>query len=153
MEFKRIATYRDFLGELTVNYKRTEKPIVKLNSSRDAADFMRPYFEEPMDDHEEFKLIHLNNGNCVVNVHHLSTGGETGVTADVRMAVRNALVIKTQAIILMHNHPSGTLMLSKADRDVTKKFKQAFAYFDIAVLDHIIITREDYFSMADEGVF
>lgn len=148
---KRIATFRDYVGELTVTYKRTKKLTSKLGSSKDAADFIRPYFEEAMDDHEEFKIIHLNNANHVVNVHHISSGGETGTLVDVKMAVRNALHIKTQAVILVHNHPSGAIRFSQGDRDVTRKLKAAFTYFDITLLDSMAITRESYISMADEG--
>ncbi len=149
---KRIATYRDFVGELTVTYKRTKKLTSKINSSVDAAEFIRPYFDECMDNHEEFKIIHLNNGNRVVNVHHLSKGGITATLADVRLAVREALQISTQAVVLVHNHPSGGTVFSKGDIDISHKFKRAFEYFDIPVMDSLIITRETYTSMADEGL-
>lgn len=105
-----------------------------------------------MDDHEEFRIIHLNNGNFVVNVHHVSSGGETATFVDVKMVVRNTLQVKTQAVILMYNHPSGTTKFSQGDRDVTNKLKRALEYFDIPLLDSLIITRETYVSMADDGI-
>ena len=71
-QFPRIQTYQDFVGELTATYRRTKKPTVKIKYSRDAADFLRPYFDECMDDHEEFKVLHLNRNNLVVNVDHVS---------------------------------------------------------------------------------
>ena len=149
---KRIATYRDYVGELTVTYKRTEKLTTKIQSSKDVADYIRPYFEECMDDHEEFKIIYLNNNSNVVNVDHVSVGGLTGTLVDIRLVVRNALQITISAVILVHNHPSSTLKPSSADKELTEKLKTAFGYFDIKVLDHLIITREAYFSMADEGL-
>ncbi len=149
---KRIATYRDYVGELTVTYKRTKEFIFTVKSSMSASEYLRGHFEKCMDNHEEFKILHLNNGNKVVNVHHVSKGGETGTCVDVKLAVREALQICTKAVILCHNHPSGTLKPSTADKTLTQKMKIAFGYFDIKVLDHIIITRETYLSMADEGL-
>ena len=149
---EQIRTFKNYLGELTVTYRRTQKPGFKINSSRDLAEFVRPYFEMAMDDHEEFKVIHLNNANHVLNLQHLSTGGLTATLADIRLVMREALIMSSVAICLVHNHPSGQLRFSKGDRDVTAKIKNACQYFDIAVLDHIVITREDYVSMADEGL-
>lgn len=148
---KRIATYRDFLGELTVIYRRTSFPTVKIKSSQDAADFLRPYYDEIMDNHEEFKILHLNNNNNVANVHHVSKGGLTGTIVDTRLVVREALLINCVAVIISHCHPSGNLKFSNADKKVTQQLIRAFEYFDIKLLDHIVITREGYISMADEG--
>lgn len=149
---KRLATYRDYVGELKVTYTRTAKKTTKIKSSKDAADFIREYFDEVMDDHEEFKIIHLNNANTVANVHHLSKGGITGTICDVRLAVREALQISCVATIAVHNHPSGTLRVSEEDKNITRKLKVALGYFDIKLLDSIVITREGYYSMADEGL-
>lgn len=150
---KRIAIYRDFVGELTVTYKRTKQLTTKVKSSVDAATFLRSYFDECMDDHEEFKVLHLNNNNMVVNVHHVSTGTDTGTLVDVKAIVRNALQINTTACILCHNHPSGGTKFSQADIQVSKKIRTAMEYFDIKCLDSLLITRETYKSMADEGLF
>lgn len=149
---KRIRTYRDFVGELTVNYRRTETLTTKVKSSVDAANFIRPYFDDAMDNHEEAKVIHLNNNNMIVNVHHVSSGTETGTLIPVKSIVRDALQIATRAIILIHNHPSGQTKFSKADIEITKKLRTACEYFDIKLLDSLVITRETYSSMADEGV-
>lgn len=149
---KRIATYRDYVGELTVTYRRTKEFSYSVKSSQSASDFLRKHFDECMDNHEEFKILHLNNSNKVVNVHHVSKGGLTGTFVDVRLAVREALHIVCAGVILSHSHPSGTLKPSKVDMQITKKLQTAFNYFDIKVLDHIIITRESYYSFADEGI-
>jgi DNA repair protein RadC len=146
----RISTYRDYVGELTATYKRTEMPTKKIGGSKDAEIFIRPYFDEIMDDHEEAKIIHLNKANGVVNVDHLSVGGDTGTVIPIPTAVRNALYIKTSAVILVHNHPSGNLNPSSADKLITEKLKKAFEIVDLKLLDSIIITREGYYSFADE---
>ena len=150
---KRIATYRDFVGELTVTYRRTSEPTINVKSSKDAAAYLRTHFDECMDNHEEFKILHLNNSNKVVNVHHVTKGGLTGTLVDIRLVAREALHISCVAVILCHNHPSSTLKPSEADKQITQKLKTALGYLDIRVLDHIILTRESYLSMADEGLF
>ena len=151
-EIKRIATYRDFLGELTLTYRRTEKKTQKVTSSKSAADFLRSYYDKYMDDREEFKILHLNRNNLICNVDEIGQGTDTGILIDTKTVVRNALQIKVHGVILSHSHPSGSLRPSQADRDLTKKLKEAFAFFDITVLDHIIMTRESYYSFADEGI-
>ncbi|WP_291960144.1 JAB domain-containing protein [Maribacter sp.] len=149
---KRIATYRDFVGELKVTYRRTEKLTKKITSSRDVADFMRPYFDECMDDHEEFKVLHLNNNGRAVNVHHVSSGTNTGTLVDIKSVVRSALQISTNSCCIIHNHPSGGTTFSQADKNITQRLKIALEYFDIKLLDSLLITRETHRSMADEGL-
>src|SRR5680860_1750612 len=92
---ERISTFKDYVGELTVTYRRTKKLTSKIQSPKEAADYIRPYFDVSMDDHEECKVIHLNNGNHVVNVHQSTCGSETGTIIDIKGIVRNALHIKT----------------------------------------------------------
>lgn len=149
---QRMSTFRDFVGELTVTYKRTSLPLTKITGSASAINFVRPYFEECMDDHEEFKIIHLSRSNGAVNVDHLSKGGDVSTVVPVTNAVRNALYIKTSAVILVHNHPSGKLEASQADKNITKKLQDAFKAVDITLLDSMIITREGYYSFADENL-
>ena len=150
---KRIATYRDYVGELKVTYTRTKQLTTKITSSKFVEYFIRPYFDECMDDHEEFKVIHLNNNNKVVNVHHVSTGTDTGTLVPIKDIVRNILQIKSNSCIAVHNHPSGGTKFSKADIQTSTKLRIALEYFDIKLLDSLLITRETYKSMADEGLF
>ena len=56
------------------------------------------------------------------------------------------------SIVLCHNHPSGNLRPSRADEELTYKIKEAAKYFDIKIMDHIIVSEEGYFSFADEGI-
>jgi DNA repair protein RadC len=148
----RIATFKDFVGELTATYKRTKTPTVKVRSSIDIVNFVRPYFEECMDDHEELKIVHFNNNMNVVNLHEHTKGTDTACLCDVKDVVRDAIIIKTKAVVMVHNHPSGNLKPSQADKDLTNKLKTALAYFELKLLDSVIVTREGYFSFADEGL-
>ena len=120
----------------------------KITSSRDIYDIMQPVLGELS--HEEFWVLYLNNSNKILQKQQLSKGGITGTLVDVRLVLKQALEVGATAIILCHNHPSGTLKVSEADKNITKKIKTAASSIDIKVLDHIIITEKTYFSFADE---
>jgi len=124
--------------------------VTKINSSRDAFDLLRPKMGEL--EHEEFWILYLNNANKVLHSSQLSKGGLTGTLVDVRIVMRQALEVGAVALVLAHNHPSGTLRPSEEDRKVTQKLKRASEVLDVKVLDHLIITQKDYFSFADEGI-
>ena len=101
---------------------------------------------------EEFILICLNNSNQIIGYYSLSKGGMTGTIVDVRMLFNIALKTTCTGIILTHNHPSGKLQASEADKTLTSKIKQGCKVLDINLLDHIIITNESYYSFGDEGI-
>ncbi|SEC66776.1 RadC-like JAB domain-containing protein [Tenacibaculum sp. MAR_2009_124] len=149
---KRIATYKDFIGELNIIYRRTSLPTRQILTSSDVFDFIFPFYDEIMDTREEFKIIHLSNNNNVVNVDNHSIGGRVGTVIDIPTVLRNILHINTHGIILVHNHPSGKLVPSQADIDVTNKIKKGCDAIGIRLLDHIIITREKHYSFVDEGL-
>ncbi len=122
----------------------------KITSSRSVFDLMQPIIGELP--HEEFWILYLNNSNKVIQKNQLSKGGITGTLVDVRLVLKSALEVGATALILCHNHPSGTLKPSQADKDVTHKLKTAAQSLDIKVLDHLIITENTYFSFADESI-
>lgn len=121
----------------------------KISSSTSVFELMQPKIGELP--HEEFWILYLNNSNKVIQDSPLSKGGITGTLVDVRLAFKQALNLAATAVILVHNHPSGNLNPSAADKQLTQKFKTAGESLDIKVLDHIIITEKSYFSFADEG--
>ncbi|MBU3027735.1 RadC family protein [Zobellia galactanivorans] len=124
--------------------------IDKISSSRDVFHLLHPRIGELQ--HEEFWILYLSNANKVLHSAQLSKGGLTGTLVDVRIVMRQALEQGAVGLILSHNHPSGTLRPSEEDRKVTQKLKKAAAALDIKVLDHLIITQNDYYSFADEGI-
>ena len=132
--------------------RRGEEPkkITKIASSASVFELLQPIMGEL--EHEEFWIVYLNNANNVVQTAQLSKGGITGTLVDVRLVMRQALELGAVALILAHNHPSGTLKPSSADRQITQKLKTAAEALDIKVLDHLIITQKEYFSFADEGI-
>ncbi|QCR24634.1 hypothetical protein C1N53_21265 [Pontibacter sp. SGAir0037] len=94
----------------------------------------------------------LNRANRVLGIYETSTGGVAGTVADPKLIFVTALKACSSSILLCHNHPSGNLTPSAADLQLTKKMKQGGELLDIVVLDHIILTSEGYYSMADKGV-
>lgn len=121
--------------------------IEKIGSSLDAFEVLQPLMGEL--EHEEFWILYLNNSNKILHKAQLSKGGITGTLVDVRLVMKQSLELGAVALILAHNHPSGTLKPSQADKDITQKIKNASESLDIRVLDHLIITQKEYFSFAD----
>jgi DNA repair protein RadC len=133
--------------------RRREEDAVelkKITSSRAVFDIMQPIIGELQ--HEEFWIIYLNNSNKVIYKSQLSKGGITGTVVDVRIVFKTALEHSAVGIILVHNHPSGVLQASDADKQTTRQLKAAGHALSIAVLDHVIVTEKGYLSFADEGI-
>jgi len=132
--------------------RRAEEAIElkKITSSKSIFEMMQPIIGELP--HEEFWIIYLNNSNKVVSKSQLSKGGITGTLVDVRLVFKNAIEIGAVSIILIHNHPSGALQPSEADKQITRKLELAGESLDIKILDHLIVTETNYFSFADEGI-
>jgi DNA repair protein RadC len=121
-----------------------------ITTSNDIAD----YFIAKLKDyrHEVFAVVFLNRANKINHFEIVSEGGITGTVADPRIILKKALDEDAVSIILCHNHPSGSLKPSRADEELTYKIKEAAKYFDIRVLDHMIVSDAGYFSFADEGL-
>ncbi len=130
--------------------RRSEEALQKqkITSSISVFEIMQPIIGELP--HEEFWILYVNNSNKVLQTAQLSKGGITGTVVDIRLAFKSALQLGAVAVILAHNHPSGTLRPSQADIQLTKKMKMAGESLDIKVLDHLIVTEKAYFSFADE---
>lgn len=122
----------------------------KITSSKSVFELMQPNIGDLP--HEEFWIVYLNNSNKVLQTLQLSKGGITGTLVDARLVFKNALQLGAVAVVLAHNHPSGSLKPSQADKNLTNKLKIAGESLDIKVLDHLIITEKSYFSFADENL-
>ena len=126
-----------------------EKPIV--TKSADVATYLQTSLKDYK--HEVFAVIFLNRANKIIdNYKIISEGGITGTVADPRIILKQALEKDAVSLILCHNHPSGSLKPSRADEELTQKIKEAAKYFDIKVLDHLIVSDDGYYSFADEGI-
>lgn len=102
--------------------------------------------------HEQFWIMLLNNANKVIRLEKIGIGGMTGTTADPKKIFKAALENNAASIMLCHNHPSGNIYPSNADKQITNNLKKAGQFLEIKILDHIIIGNDNYFSFADEGI-
>lgn len=156
MEFKGIGEAKaiSIIAALELGRRRRAEETLelkKITSSQDVFNIMQPIMGELA--HEEFWILFLNNSNKVIYKAQLSKGGITGTVVDVRLIFKTAFEQNATAIILTHNHPSGNIQASEADKEITKKLKLAGEQLEIKVLDHVIITENNYLSFQDEGIF
>jgi len=100
--------------------------------------------------YEEFWILLLNHANKVVAKVKIASGGVHQTIVDVKLLFKYALDHLATGIILCHNHPSGNLFPSAADKLLTNKIVDGAKFLDIRILDHVIIARDEYFSFADE---
>ncbi|NVJ86292.1 MAG: DNA repair protein RadC [Algoriphagus sp.] len=122
----------------------------KISSSRDVYDLMKPeLFDEIV---EHFYLLLLTRSNHVIRKERISQGGTAGTVVDAKLVFKAALDHHAQSLILVHNHPSGTLSPSEQDKRLTKRLTEIGRAMDLPVLDHVIFTDMGYFSFADEGI-
>jgi len=132
--------------------RRNESEVIfknKISKSQDAFEI----FHSLMGDlpYEEFWLLLLNRANRVVRKVKISEGGVSGTVVDPKKIFQICLEQHATSIILGHNHPSGTITPSEADNKITKKIKDCGLLLDVAVLDHIIVGDDRFYSFADEG--
>lgn len=149
------ATRLFSVGEITVNYDAD--PTTKrerVTSSLDAFHIFRQYWSEKINHVEEIYLMCLSRSNEVIGIYLLSTGGISGTVADPKIVFQVVLGCHASSLIIAHNHPSGNLTASQADKDLTRKYKEAGKLLDCTLLDHLILTPAPhaYFSFADEGI-
>lgn len=155
MAFKGIGQAKaiTITAALELGRRRREEDasiVKKIASSREVYEIMQPILGDLP--HEEFWILYLNNSNRIITKCQLSKGGITGTMVDVRLVLKKALEVGATALVLCHNHPSGTLKPSRADKDITEKLKSGASSVDIRVLDHLIITERAYFSFADDNL-
>jgi DNA repair protein RadC len=141
------------LAEITAQYR----PIYKLNelpvisNSKQSSEILQGIWGDNICYFEEFKILLLNKANRLLGVAPISSGGVSSVMVDLKLVFQRALLANASSIILAHNHPSGNITPSTADIALTKRAKEAGFFMDIPILDHIIVTPDNFFSFADNG--
>ncbi|GGF42697.1 JAB domain-containing protein [Echinicola rosea] len=132
------------------NSKVSEKP--QIVSSLTANRILRANWDESKIAFiEEFKVILLNRANRVLGIINASSGGTAGTVVDLKVIFGAAMKSSASAMIIAHNHPSGTMKPSERDKRLTEKMVKAGKLLELPVLDHIILTPEGYYSFADDG--
>jgi DNA repair protein RadC len=140
------------LPQIVLTKKPSKFEKIKISSSQNSADYIRQFYTGDIELFESFFLVLLNNNLETTGYVKISQGGITGTVVDVRIVCKYAIESLATSVIVSHNHPSGTLKPSEADKFITKKLKEALKFFDINLLDHLIITAESHFSFADNEI-
>ncbi len=154
-KFKGIGEARaiTIVSALELGRRRKEsEPVVRssITSSETAYQALRPHLMDLL--HEEFWILLLNRANQIIRPMQVSAGGVSGTVADPKLIFKHAIEHLASGMILAHNHPSGNLQPSHADKDLTRKLKEAGKLLDIPILDHLILSDHKYLSFADEGL-
>ncbi len=153
-KFKGIGEAKavSIVAALELGKRRQASPTQKritISCSRDCYMIFHPILGDLP--HEEFWILLLNRANRVLSKKRLSSGGISGTVADSRLIFKEAIESLASSIIVCHNHPSGNRKPSHSDINLTEKLVKAGKLLEIAVLDHLIVTENGYYSFADEG--
>jgi len=134
-----------------INLKLTDN---KIRSEDDAVKVFKELFDKnSINAYEEVKVLFLDNTNVVIGVYSHSKGGIAGTIVDVEMICALAVKCLARGVIMCHNHPSGSLKFSDADKTTSRNLKNALNLFQIVLMDSIVITNNGYISMKSEGIF
>ena len=127
------------MPEITISYKDNVKASerVKILSSETSYSYLKPFYSECMEHHEESYVMFLNRANKALGVSLISKGGMSETVMDVKIILQTALKVHASGIILSHNHPSGNLHPSEPDKKITTKINEACKVLDLHLLDHI----------------
>lgn len=141
------------IAEVKVSYTTTDTTKIKVDNSRKSYEvFINNWSKDIIELQEEFKILLLNNSNQLLGIYSLSRGGTAKAIVDIKLLFSVVLKSNARSIILGHNHPSGNLNPSSADKSLTNKIIKAGELLDIKVFDHLIITKNSYYSFADENL-
>ena len=144
------------VSEVQLHYQSKVKPSkrLKITTATDAYNIMQniPELMQNIEFKELFYAIYLNQGNKVLSVLKISEGGTSSTIVDVKNILQGAILQNASAVILCHNHPSGDLKPSKQDIFLTQNVKEACKLFEVRLLDHIVITSENYYSFTNECI-
>lgn len=143
------------VSEIRLSYKskvsHDKRPSV--HSSQDAfAIFKKSWDNCIIEIQEQFKILLLNKAHRVLGIYESCSGGSDAVIIDLRLLFTCVLKANASCVILCHNHPSGGLKPSDADKKLTNKINEVGRLLNIKILDHLIISRQGYYSFADEGL-
>lgn len=139
--------------EFSLKYNTTDIDTKIIKNSSDTTEILRQVFDkDEINIYECFYILLLNHSLKVQGYAKISQGGVSQTTADARLIAKYAIDSLATSVVLAHNHPSGSLTPSQADRSLTYKIEKALELLEIKVIDHIILTDNDYYSFADSGL-
>lgn len=147
-----MKTYKTNIKKFKIIGQTTDFPKNKIENSNDCYEVIRKFYHEDIEVYESFFILLLNRANNTIGYAKISQGGIVGTVIDTKLIAKYCIDSLASSVILAHNHPSGNLGVSSADKEITIKIKNTLAIFDCKVLDHLIITENKYTSFADEGI-
>lgn len=130
---------------------QSDFPRETVGSSKDGVNFIRRFYSDDIEIFESMFLLLLNRANKTIGYAKLSQGGITGTVCDVKIVAKYCIDSLASSAIVAHNHPSGNLKPSEADKKMTAQLKSALKLIDCNLLDHVILTSSDFYSFADNG--
>ncbi len=136
------------LGRRRMDYQ-AHVTVDRIRQSADAYDLLKSHLADLI--HEEFWVIYLNRAARMIKKECISRGGIAGTVVDIKLILKSAIHLQASSLILAHNHPSGHLQPSEADKQLTNRMLVAAKSVDMLVADHLIINASTYVSFADEG--
>lgn len=141
------------VSEIKVSYFNKGNKVIKINNSDTARQVALSHWDlNIIEFQEEVKVILLNRANVVLGIYELSRGGSTSSVVDIKIILSVALKTHSSSIIVVHNHPSGNLNPSEADKSLTTRLKKACEVINLVLLDHLIVTRESFYSFKDNNL-
>jgi DNA repair protein RadC len=141
-------------NEIKVSYtsKIPTSERMKVTKAEDSYEVFKKVWDmDTIELFEECKIMMLDRGNRVIGIFNCSKGGMSGTAVDKKMIFVTALKANASSIIVGHNHPSGQLVASHADKSLTREMVEYGRFLDIPLLDHLIVTRHGFYSMCDHG--
>lgn len=154
--FQELNLKQNDVDRLLAAIELSNRPITSLrgartiSSSADAFQLVRSKLSNLI--HEEFWIMIMNRANKLISMQRISSGGVSGTVVDAKLVFLKLIQFSASSVIFVHNHPSGNLIPSQADIQLTNKLVQAGQTLDIVILDHLIVSDETYYSFADEGM-
>lgn len=155
MKFKGIGEAKaiSIVAAMELGRRRQAENLSTTNKIKHSTDIYKLFIAQLSDlIYEEFWVLFLNNSNTIIGKEKLSTGGMEGTVVDVRMLFKYALERLASSVVLIHNHPSGSMRASQADIKITKQIKEAGQLLNIKLIDHIIVSYNGYYSFADNAM-
>jgi len=146
-----MKEFKSLVGEVELEYKKKSNKKIKILQSSDTIEYLRSIWPSDISIRECFLVLFLNRCNNIISHYIVSMGGINGTVIDVRMIAKAGIDCLASGVILSHNHPSGNINPSNNDIELTKKISEGLKLLDMQVLDHIIISDDEYYSFIDNG--
>ncbi len=141
------------IAEIKLSYSTSKSKKPNITDSKAAYKYFKAAWNmDIIELQEEFRILLLNRARQLLGIYLVSTGGTAGTVVDAKLIFAVALKSGASSIILAHNHPSGNLRASQMDISITKKLRSGALFLDLEITDHIILGKDSYTSMADDGI-